>query len=62
MAYVVMAYVIMTYIVMAYVVMTYIGECSFYLFPGEQLEAGIQDVYVLGQEEVHLCIRRYMCL
>jgi major vault protein len=30
------------------------GECSFYLFPGEELEAGIQDVYVLGQEEALL--------
>ncbi|KAJ4931597.1 hypothetical protein JOQ06_010042 [Pogonophryne albipinna] len=27
------------------------GECSFFLQPGEQLEKGIQDVYVLSEEE-----------
>jgi len=27
------------------------GECSFFLQPGEELEAGIQDVYVLGEDE-----------
>uniref|UniRef100_A0A672G202 Major vault protein n=1 Tax=Salarias fasciatus TaxID=181472 RepID=A0A672G202_SALFA len=27
------------------------GECSFFLQPGEQLEQGIQDVYVLSEEE-----------
>lgn len=27
------------------------GEISFFLQPGEQLLAGIQDVYVLGENE-----------
>lgn len=27
------------------------GECSFFLQPGEQLERGIQDVFVLSEEE-----------
>uniref|UniRef100_A0A8C5EG46 Major vault protein n=1 Tax=Gouania willdenowi TaxID=441366 RepID=A0A8C5EG46_GOUWI len=27
------------------------GECSFFLQPGEELEAGIQEVYVLSEEE-----------
>lgn len=27
------------------------GECSFFLQPGERLEDGIQDVYVLSEEE-----------
>ena len=27
------------------------GEQSFFLQPGEQLEKGIQDVYILGEEE-----------
>jgi len=30
------------------------GDTSFYLLPGEQLECGIQNVYVLGQEEALL--------
>lgn len=30
------------------------GECSFFLLPGERLEGGIQNVYVLGQEEALL--------
>ena len=30
------------------------GECSFFLNPGERLEAGIQNVYVLGEEEALL--------
>lgn len=28
-----------------------IGEKSFFLQPGEKLENGIQDVYVLGEDE-----------
>uniref|UniRef100_A0A8C6YJN3 Major vault protein n=1 Tax=Nothoprocta perdicaria TaxID=30464 RepID=A0A8C6YJN3_NOTPE len=27
------------------------GECSFFLRPGERLQAGIQDVFVLGEDE-----------
>ncbi len=27
------------------------GEKSFFLQPGEKLESGIQDVYVLGEDE-----------
>jgi major vault protein len=27
------------------------GECSFFLQPGESLERGIQDVYVMGEDE-----------
>jgi len=30
------------------------GECSFFLRPGEKLESGIQNVYVLGSEEALL--------
>jgi len=30
------------------------GECTFFLQPGESLENGIQDVYVLGSEEALL--------
>ncbi|KAH3757025.1 major vault protein [Pelomyxa schiedti] len=30
------------------------GEASFFLYPGERLENGIQDVYVLAQEEALL--------
>jgi len=30
------------------------GECSFFLQPGERLEAGIQNVYVLAEEEAIL--------
>jgi major vault protein len=30
------------------------GECSFFLYPGERLENGIQDVYVLAEEEALL--------
>lgn len=30
------------------------GECSFFLYPGEKLESGIQDVYVLAEEEALL--------
>jgi len=30
------------------------GECSFFLNPGERLEQGIQNVYVLGEEEALL--------
>jgi len=30
------------------------GECSFFLQPGEQLEAGIQNVFVLAEEEALL--------
>jgi major vault protein len=30
------------------------GETSFFLFPGERLEKGIQDVYVLAEEEALL--------
>jgi len=30
------------------------GECSFFLNPGEKLEQGIQNVYVLGEEEALL--------
>lgn len=30
------------------------GECSFFLRPGESLESGIQNVYVLGEEEALL--------
>lgn len=30
------------------------GECSFFLKPGERLEAGIQHVHVLGEEEALL--------
>ena len=27
------------------------GEKSFFLLPGEHLEAGIQDVFILGEDE-----------
>lgn len=27
------------------------GERSFFLLPGEQLEKGIQNVYILGEDE-----------
>ncbi|VEL29454.1 unnamed protein product [Protopolystoma xenopodis] len=27
------------------------GECSFFLHPGEELEAGVEDVYILSQNE-----------
>jgi major vault protein len=27
------------------------GECSFFLMPGESLEKGIQNIYVLGEDE-----------
>lgn len=30
------------------------GECSFFLEPGEELESGIQDVYILSEEEALL--------
>jgi major vault protein len=30
------------------------GECSFFLHPGERLEKGIQDVYVLAEDEALL--------
>lgn len=30
------------------------GQCSFFLLPGESLEGGIQDVYVLGEESALL--------
>lgn len=31
-----------------------VGECSFFLKPGEKLESGIQDIIVLGEEEALL--------
>lgn len=34
------------------------GECSFFLHPGERLESGIQDVYVLGEDEALLICSR----
>lgn len=30
------------------------GECSFFLRPGERLEAGVENVYVLGEQEALL--------
>jgi major vault protein len=33
------------------------GQCSFFLNPGERLESGISNVYVLGEEEVGVCVR-----
>ena len=38
------------------------GECSFFLKPGERLEQGIQNVIVLGEEEVIIIIISFVCL
>ena len=31
------------------------GEKSFFLQPGESFEKGIQDVYILGEDEALIC-------
>jgi major vault protein len=38
-----------------------VGEKSFFLQPGEKLEKGIQDIYILGEDEgvILKCIEEF---
>lgn len=36
---------------MLYFLFSFQGEKSFFLLPGEKLEQGIQDVFILGEDE-----------